>query len=131
MASENQTASMFAGNRHILRWNNILDEDGTSTLDLTGLIVKFALARKGDSGPVVSGPILDFRSDVSAQVTIPNPIVGSAHVEVELLPVDTETLAPGATTIYYFELEVYQAADNNPVVVATGDLTIKPNVENV
>lgn len=131
MASENQTASMFAGNRHILRWNDIKDEDGTSTLDLTGLIVKFSLARKGSSGPVVASPILDFRSDVSAQLTIPNPAAGNPHVEMELLPVDTATLAPGGVaTVYYFELEVYQAADNNPVVVATGDLTIKANVEN-
>lgn len=125
MAVENQTVSMFAGNRAVLRWNSIKDTDGTTILDLTGRIVKFSLTREG---PVLS-PILDFRSDVGSQVTIPNPTVGSSHVEVELLPVDTATLAPAETT-YYCELEVYEAADSNPVVVATMLLTIKPNVVN-
>lgn len=128
MAVENQTDAMFAGNRHVLRWNGILDADSSGIKDLTGLIVKFALTRKGESGPLLS-PLIDFRSDVSAQVTIPNPITGSPHVEVELLPVDTATLAPISTT-FYCELEVYNAANTNPVVVATLDLTIKPNVEN-
>tara|TARA_R110002153_G_scaffold54447_8_gene151693 strand:- start:1353 stop:1742 length:390 start_codon:yes stop_codon:yes gene_type:complete len=128
MATENQIDTMFAGNRHVMQWAGILDEDGTSIKDLTGLIVKFALTRQGSGGPVLS-PILDFRSDVSSQVTIPNPITGSAHVEVEILPVDTATLAP-VSTIYYWELEVFEAGDTNGVVVATGTITIKPNVEN-
>tara|TARA_R110000772_G_scaffold213606_1_gene324166 strand:- start:476 stop:838 length:363 start_codon:yes stop_codon:yes gene_type:complete len=119
---------MFAGNRHIMSWAGILDEGGVALKDLTGLIVKFALTRQGSGGPVLS-PILDFRSDVSSQVTIPNPIVGSAHVQVEILPVDTATLAPVATT-YYWELEVFEAGDTNGVVVATGTINIKPNVEN-
>ena len=126
MAVENQSDSMFAGNRHVLRWNSITDIDGSGTFDLTGKIVKFALTL---AGPVTANPILDFRSDTSPQVTIPNPATGDPHVEVELLPVDTATLAPSETT-YYCELEVYEGTDTNPVVVATIDLTIKPNVEN-
>ena len=129
MAVENQTGAMFANNRHILQWTTITDTDGTSVLDLTGKIVKFALARQGTGGPVLANPILDFRTDISAQITVPNPIVGDPHVEVELLPVDTATLAPVAT-VFYWELEVFEGANTNPVVVATGTLTIKPNVEN-
>lgn len=131
MAVENQTDSMFANNRHVLRWNGITDADGSGLLNLTGRIVKFALTRKDAAGnPLVSSPILDFSSaDASPQVTIPNPVTGSPHVLVELLPDDTETLAP-KETVYYCELEVYDAGSTNPVVVATLDLTIKPNVVN-
>lgn len=130
MAVESQTDSMFAGNRHILRWAGILDADGSGILDLTGRIVKFALTRKSSAGNPALTPILDFSSaDVSPQVTIPNPVLGSPHVEVLLKPVDTATLAP-KETVYYCELEVYEAGNTDPVVVATIDLTIKPNVVN-
>lgn len=130
MAVENQTDSMFAGNRHVLRWAGIVDADGSGILDLTGRIVKFSLTRKSPAGNPSLTPLLDFSSaTVSSQVTIPNPVTGSPHVEVELKPVDTATLAP-KETIYYCELEVYEAGNLNPVVVATIDLTIKPNVVN-
>lgn len=131
MAIENQTGEMFANNRHLLQWDQILNQAGTGPEDLTGRIVKFALCIIGDDGnPVVSAPVLDFRSDVSGQVTIPNPDGSTPlHVQVELLPVDTATLAPIAT-VYYFELEVFEADESAPVVVATGNLTIKPNAEN-
>ena len=128
MAVENQTDSMFANNRHIMRWNEILDDDG-DVLNLTGRIVKFALSRKGSTGPLLT-PILDFASDdVSPQVTIPNPVTGTPHVDVELLPANTATLAP-KETVYYCELEVYEGDGSGPIVVATVDLTIKPNLVN-
>lgn len=130
MAVENQTDSMFAGNRHVLRWAGITDADGSGLLDLTGRIVKFALTRKSSAGDPLLTPILDFSSATSGQVLIPNPVTGSPHVTVELLPVNTATLAP-KETVYYCELEVYEAGNLNPVVVATLDLTIKPNVTNV
>lgn len=132
MAVENQTDEMFAGNRHVLNWDSILDDDGVTLLNLTGRIVKFALARISASGqPVLTSPILDFRSDApGSRVTVPNPVTGSPHVQVELLEADTATLAPKRTT-FYGELEVFQSTDDEPVVVATVLLTIKPNVENI
>ena len=130
MAVENQADSMFAGNLHVLRWNNITDE-GAGTLNLAGRVVKFALSRLSSSGVPLATPILSFASDdPSPQVTIPNPTTGTPHVLVTLLPADTATLAP-KSTVFYGELEVYEGADpTNPVVVATVLLTIKPNVSN-
>ena len=132
MAVENQTAEMFANNRHLLQWPQILDDDGVTTLDLTGKIVKFSLTRKDDAGNPLLTPLIDFRSDTSAQVTIPDPNPPddtTIHVQVELLPADTASLAP-KETVYYIELEVFEGDGTAPVVVATGDLTIKPNVVN-
>lgn len=130
MAVENQPDSMFANNIHVLRWDEILDEDG-DVLDLTGRVAKFALTRLSPSGVPLSTPLLSFKStDASPQVTIPNPSTGGPHVLVTLLPADTATLAPKAT-VYYGELEVYEGSSpTNPVVVATVLLTIKPNVSN-
>jgi len=130
MAVENQTDEMFANNRHVMRWAGILDGDGPAILDLTGRIVKFSLTRIGPTGSPLLTPTLDFASDdVSPRVTIPNPVTGNQHVVVELLPADTASLAP-ITTTYYCELEVFEAGNLLPVVVATVLLTIKPNVVN-
>lgn len=129
MAVENQADEMFANNHHVMRWAQILDEDGVSLLDLTGRIVKFSLTRLGPSGSPLLTPILDFSSATSGQVTIPNPVTGNQHVVVDLHPADTAALAPIATT-YYCELEVFDVANTNPVVVATINLLIKPNVIN-
>lgn len=130
MAVEDQADTMYANNRHILKWNGLTEEGGVALLDLTGRIVKFALSRKRADGSPILTPVLDFRSDaVSPQVTIPNPVAGNPHVLVELLPADTAALAPRETD-FYFELEVFESDESDPVVVATGTLTIKPNVVN-
>jgi hypothetical protein len=130
MAVQDQSDSMFAGNRHVLQWDGILDTDagGGALIDLTGRLVKFSLTRKGKDGPLLT-PILDFRSDVGTQLVIVNPITGSPHVTMELVAADTLTLAP-KETVYYCELEVMESSGADPVVVATLDLTIKPNVVN-
>lgn len=131
MAIENQSAEMFANTRHLLQWDQILDDAGTGPEDLTGRIVKFALTTKDDDGNLnLESPVIDFRSDVSGQVTIPNPTgVTPLHVQVELLPADTATLAP-ITTVYGWQLEVFEGDGSAPVMLATGDLTIKPNITN-
>lgn len=131
MAVEGGTDTMFAGNRHIMSWAGILADDGVSLVNLTGKVVKFALARKDAAGnPLIGSPVVDLSSSGS-QVTITNPVTGSPHVQVELLPANTSSLAP-KETVYYWELEVFEgSAPTNPVVVSTGDLTIKPNVVNV
>lgn len=129
MAVENQTLEMFAGNRRVLRWPSIFESDGVTLLNLSGRIVKFTLARKNADGvPLINSPILSFSSaDASPQATIPNPVLGSSHVEVVLLPIDTVTLAPKETE-YHCQLEVFEGDGSGQVVVATMDITIKPNI---
>lgn len=130
MAVNDQSFEAFANNVILLEWAKVLADDGVSTLDLTGRTVKFALARLANGEPIRADPLLDLSSaDASPQVVIPNPIAGSPHVQVQLDPADTIDLAP-VSTAYYIELEVFDAGDLNPVVVATGTLTIKPNVDN-
>lgn len=138
MAVADQTDMMYAGNYHELRWPVIFDDDG-NVKDLTGRIVKFALARFNSAGvPLREDPVLSFASDDpgTPQVTIPDPtptgppFTGDLHVLVVLEPVDTEALAPAKDVDFYFELEVFESDQSRPVVVATGTLTIKLNVEN-
>lgn len=118
---------MWAGNRRLLRFT-VTDEDGSGAKDLTGLIVKFALARFDTSGnPVKSNPLIDKRSDTSSDVTITTPLSGI--VEVVLVPADTASITP-VPAAYYMELEVFNASNADPVVVATGTLTINRNVDN-
>lgn len=134
MATTGQTWTRFASNDFQLEWAGITDSDAadpTDLKDLTGKIVKFALARYSASGaPVTADPILDFASDdASPRVTVPNPVTGDPHVVVAIQAADTEGLAP-IDTDYYVELEVFDSGDTVPVVVATGTLTLRPNVEN-
>lgn len=125
MAVENQTASFFADNRHTLKFT--LTDAAGAVLDLTGRLVTFALAGLGSKGPILSNPHVDLKLGVDAQLTVPTPTNGIALVV--LLPADTAALAPIETT-YYIECEVTEGDGSTPVVVATGEVTIKPNVEN-
>jgi len=126
MVVADQTDTMYANNRRVLKFT-VTDEDNGGALDLTGLVVKFALARFDSEGqPIKSNPLVDKRSDVSAEVTITDAANGL--VEVELVTSDTASLADQGETAYYFELEVFDGTD--PVVVATGTLTIRRNVTN-
>lgn len=130
MAVENQSVEMFAGNRQTLEWAGILDEDGVSLRDLTGSVLKFAVARITNGVLVAADPVIDLASDDEPlQVLIPNPVSGDPHVQVVLLPADTVDLAPVVTT-YEWQLEAFDASEGNPVMLATGRLKIKPNISN-
>lgn len=134
MAVTDQVDTMFAGNLHVMEWAGILDHEGPDLIDLTGRVVKFALAKFQEKAPTVPkrlAPILDLNSDANpSQVEIVNPVTGAPHVRVTLTPSDTAALANSAPTDYYFELEAYEGDDSDPVVLATGKLTIKVNVDN-
>jgi hypothetical protein len=129
MVVANLTTFLYAGNRRILRFT-VTDEDtaGSPAYDLTTSVVKFALAAFGGNGlPLKKNPKLDFSSlDASPQVVITTP--ASGIVEVTLLEADTENLPPAN---YYFELEVFNNTQTQSVVVATGTLEVRVNVENV
>jgi hypothetical protein len=131
MAAENQALEMFANTRHLLQWDQILDDAGTAPEDLTGRIVKWAMTYLDEDGNLVTeNPLLDFRSDVSAQLTIPNPDgLTPLHVQMELLPADTASLAPVPTT-YGWQLEVFEGDGSSAVMLATGTILLKPNITN-
>ena len=134
MAVESQSWEAFANNDVTLSWAKITDSeanDPTDAKDLTGRIVKFSLARISGGEPIRANPLLDFASDdVGAQVTIPNPDGSVApHVQVAILAADTIDLAPKVTE-YNVQLEVFESDETIPVIVATGTLKIKPNVDN-
>ena len=129
MATTDLTDSMFAGNNHEQVFT-VLDNAGTAAEDLTGRIVKYALARfDANSQPIKSNPVVDMNTTADpTQVVITTP--ASGIVTVTLLPADTTTLADAGSTDYYFELEVFDAGDTIPVIVSTGTLTINRNVTN-
>lgn len=139
MAKTGQSWEAFENNVIKLRWKWIEDEDATvanTTLNLTGKVVKFVLARFAGGEPIVSSPLLSYSSDDGSGVlTVPDPnptYPGDPdvpHVLVVLPEGDTEGLAP-KTTDFYVELEVFEGTDDQPIVVATGTLKLKPNVEN-
>ena len=127
MVVANLTDIIYAGNRRVQQFT-VTDEDsvGSPAYDLTGLIVKYALARFSNGAPLKDDPLLDFATtDGSPQVVI--TVAASGIIEVTLLPADTSGLQPDD---YYFELEVFNAAGDEGVVVATGTLTVRTNVEN-
>lgn len=135
MPITDQSWTRHANTSFTLRWDGIVDEDAEETdpptlKNLSGKVVKFALARFAGSEPQRRKPLLAFSSDdASPRVTVPNPEDGDPHVLVEVLSTDTADLAP-KTTDYYAELEVRESDGSIPVVVATGTLTLLPNVDN-
>lgn len=128
MAVTDQTFTMYAGNRHVLSWEEILDDDD-APIGLGGKVAKFSLTKiTASTGlPKYGAPVIDWASDdVGSQITVTAP---NGPIEVELLPEDTEDLA-SKDTDYYFELELFESDGSSPVVVATGIGTIKANVVN-
>jgi len=125
MVQTSQNDVMYANNRRVITWP-VKDEDGTSVKDLSGLTVKYALTRIGPNGPITTGPLID-KSSSGADVTITDAINGI--VTITLNPADTAALAAAGETVYYHELEVFDGSGNG-VVVATGNMTIRPNITN-
>lgn len=127
MVVADQTDSMYQGNRRKLVFT-IVDEDSPLTVkppkDLTGFVVKFALARFDQNGlPVKKNPLVDL-SSTGSQITVTG--ADNNVIEVTLEFADTATVSPND---YYFEVEVFDVMANSEVV-ATGTLTIMVNVNN-
>ena len=128
MVVSDLSVTFHAGTRRVLRVT-IVDDDttGSPAFPLTGgEIVKFNLARLSNGIPLKANPLIDFRSDVSAQVVITDAANGI--VEIELLPADTAALL---VTSYSFQVEVYTSLDANPVMVSEGTITLLTNTDNV
>jgi len=125
MAVANQTDTIYAGNKRTLKFA-VTDQDtaGSPAFNLTNLIAKWTLARVGADGSVLtSAPVVEKKSTTGTQITITNAAGGL--LEVYLVEVDTLTLLGD----FYFELELFDVAGAH-VVVATGTMTILPNVTN-
>lgn len=124
MVQKNQNDEMYANNIRTLRFA-VTDADATDPtdpLDLTGLVVKWALSRIAPSGQFTTTAIVEKCSN-DGTLTITNPTGGLC--ELTLDPADTATLSGK----FYHELEVFDSGDNG-VVVATGEITILRNVVN-
>ena len=128
MTVESQNFTMYANTQVTLAWAGILGSDG-ALIDITNRIIKFALVLKSGNAIVVD-PLIDMNSvDDTAQVLKPSPIVGNPHVQVILLPADSVDLAP-IDTVYGYQVEVFENDGTVPVMVTTGDITIKQNAIN-
>lgn len=127
MAKTNQNDTFYAKNTRVLEFTITDDENEdapSAPLDLTGCTVQWALSRINSSGSYSSTPVLRKDSALLGGVVIDSdPSTGVVRVNID--PDDTEDLVGK----FYQELEVVDST-NNPVVVATGTLTIKRNVRN-
>lgn len=127
MVDTSQDFTIYAGNVKTLEFT-VTDEEALAPLDLTSSIVKFAATILDEnSNPVVDSPNIDLNSS-GAQVTIVDAVNG--RVDVDLIEAHTTALAAAGETEYYIELEVFDVGGDS-VVVATGTMTVKPNVVNV
>lgn len=123
MVVKDQSVELYQGNRRILTFQ-VVEEAGPGYLDLSGLTVKFAVARTNDEGvPLKKNPVIDLKSTSGIQVAITDAPNGAVRVTLECA--DTEALPAGT---YYWELEVFDSTCS--VVVATGSLTLLTNVNN-
>lgn len=124
MAVTDQVDTIFAGNKRTLKFA-ITDADtvGAPAFNLTNLVLKFTLTRVSADGNILTTPLIEKKSTSATQLVVTNAAGGLC--EVYLVEADTLTLLGD----FYFELEAYDVS-NEHVVLATGTLTIKPNVTN-
>lgn len=123
MVVDNQIDSMFAGNARTLQYT-ITDDDavGSPPKNLAGLTFDWTLTLQDSSGKPIVGSAFIIKS-LALGITVTDEPGGV--LEVALVPADTDTTNPA---IYYFELEAFDGAGGD-VVLATGTLEIKPNVD--
>jgi len=112
--------SFHAGTKRVLNLTVYDGDDETpnTPLDLAGMTVRFALSRYSVTG--------EYSTDaaVSKGAAILN--AGAGTCRVELLGADTAALRPGK---YRMEWEV-EDEDGETDIVAVGDVTLLPNIEN-
>jgi len=114
---------MWAGNKRVLRYT-ITDEDtsGSPAKDLTGYTAKWAISRfSADGSTFNTAPVLEKSS--GSGITITDAANGILEVTIDTG--DTSALSG----VFYMELELFDSS-SNPVVVATGKMTIIRNVVN-
>lgn len=126
MAAELDVLEMFVDNDRLLPFAVVdLDADptGATPKNLTGITVQWALT-KFKGGKATKAPVLSKTTVGGAGVQITNAVGGLCEVTIDAA--DTINLQPGD---YYHELEVIDGSGRK-LVVATGPVTLKLNVEN-
>lgn len=125
MANINQNDSFYANNKRTLHFS-LTDKDAepAGPYDLTGKTVRWSLSRQNDDGTYSTVSLLNKISTNPAQILIADPATDGV-VDVFLTKEDTAKFSGK----YHHELEVIDG-DAEPVVVATGTLTILKNIVN-
>lgn len=123
MATTDLAVSFYAGNRHVLRFT-ITDEDttGSPAKDITGKTLKFAMSKFSNGVPLKT-PVLE--KSTASGIVITDGTNGEC--EVTILDTDTAAFLPAD---YYFELELFEPGPTDPLVVATGTITLLRNITN-
>ncbi len=128
MAVRDQTDEAFVNNPHTQRFT-VLDDDASGSpkppLDITGLVLKWGMVPIDSSDNFATTPLTLDKSTTGGGVVIVDGPNGIA--DVNITPSDTVNLNP---IDYYFEFEVFDIGGANGVVVATGTLTLIPNLVN-
>lgn len=128
MAKTNQNVTFYAGNKQVFMWT-LLDDDAFGTdvpLPLGGREVRWAMSRFNDDGTYSTEPTL-VKSSLNGTDEVEVTDAANGLVRVYVDGIDTVDLDGK----FYQELEVVD--DNGagePVVVATGVITIRKNVSN-
>lgn len=128
MATENLTDRMYAGNKRIFEYT-VVDEDssGSPPLNLTPFDLRWAMALSDAESKFSTTPMVE--KTVGAGIAVTDAANGVCQVTLD----GSDTLSLTASipdgTPYYFELEVIDAA-LEPVTVATGEITLLPNLVN-
>lgn len=124
MAVTSQKDTMWAGNKRVQRFT-VTDEDavGSPAKDLTGFTAKWALSRFNAAGTEFLTTPVVTKTTGGGGIVITDATNGILEVTLDVA--DTSALFG----TFYFELEVVDGS-SNPLVVATGTLTINKNVMN-
>lgn len=123
MAQKNQNDEFYANNKRVLEFTILsTDEDPAVPLDLTNLLIRWALSKQLSAGYSTT-PVLIKDNDSVGGIEVVDGPGGICQVSIE--PEDTLTLSGS----FYQELEIVDSA-SDPVVVATGTILIKKNVRN-
>lgn len=133
MVQENQNFEMHEGTRKVLRVVCTNQDDNTSLDDLDGLTLRLTFAKLGRNGPLRTNPVLELDNDgEAAQFAYENEDGTKDAVLITLLPTDTANFAQGGETTYHWQLEAFTSdEDVDAVMLSTGTVTIKPNVQEV
>lgn len=121
MAVTDQRDTFYAGNVRTYPFSVDDENNPGNKLDLTGMTVAFALSKYLSASAWSKTPLVE--KSIGDGITITNASQGA--LTVTLSPDDTASLEGE----FYFELEVTDASAN-PVVVATGRITLLRNVTN-
>lgn len=103
---------MYAGDNITLNFT-AFEEDGVTPLNLTGLDIKYGLARSAGEAPL-------FMKTVGSGITVTNAAAG--QFSVALAPADTLKFNGD----YYHEAKVYEAS--KPYTVFSGSISFEPTI---